>query len=49
MNTERPSSRDPKAIREGDGGLPWWVWVAIAIWLVYALVIGPFNWLAPAG
>lgn len=42
-----------KAIRsseipEGEGRLPWWIWLAALIWLIYAFLIGPFDLLSPA-
>lgn len=38
---------DDPPIKEGEGGFPWWIWVFIAAWLVYAFLIGPFDWLSP--
>ena len=30
-------------IQEGWGRFPWWIWLIIAGWLVYAFLIGPFE------
>lgn len=42
-----PSQSEPVEIHEGQAPLPWWGWGLIALSLVYAFLIGPFNWLAP--
>jgi hypothetical protein len=34
-------------IPEGEGRLPWWIWVAVVAWLVYAFLIGPFALTSP--
>jgi len=41
--------QEPKSseLREGEGKLPWWAWVAVAVWLVYAFLLGPFDWFPP--
>jgi hypothetical protein len=36
-------------IHEGEGRFPWWIWIAILIWLVYAFLIGPFHITGPQG
>jgi hypothetical protein len=38
---ERRSDLEP--IEEGEGRFPWWIWVVILLWLVYAFVIAPFE------
>lgn len=38
---ERRSDLEP--IEEGEGRFPWWIWVVIVLWLVYAFVIAPFE------
>jgi hypothetical protein len=40
--------REPE-IRAGQGRFPWWIWVAIGLWLIYAFFIGPFRWTGPSG
>lgn len=32
----------PQEIHEGEGRFPWWIWVAVVAWLIYAFLIGPF-------
>lgn len=34
-------------IPEGEGRFPWWVWIAVVAWLVYAFLIGPFAFTSP--
>jgi hypothetical protein len=36
-------------IPEGEGRFPWWIWVAVLAWLVYAFLIGPFALTSPRG
>jgi len=38
---------DPNEIHEGRGMFPWWIWVAVAIWVIYAFFIAPFDWTTP--
>ncbi|HEY5596447.1 MAG TPA: hypothetical protein VIL47_04210 [Candidatus Bipolaricaulota bacterium] len=38
-----------KEIHEGNGTFPWWVWIAVWIWIVYAFFLGPFHWFPPQG
>lgn len=40
-----PDRRQPP-IREGHAPMPWWGWVLIACLLIYAFVLGPFDWLS---
>jgi hypothetical protein len=37
----------PQEIREGEGRFPWWIWLVIVLWLIYAFVIGPFELTSP--
>lgn len=50
---DSPKDRVPREegepIHEGEGRFPWWIWVAILLWLVYAFLIGPFNLTSPGG
>jgi hypothetical protein len=34
-------------IPEGEGRFPWWIWIAVVAWLVYAFLIGPFALTSP--
>lgn len=36
-----------KEIHEGNGRLPWWVWIAVLMWIIYAFFLGPFHWFWP--
>lgn len=47
LSKERIVERKDPPIREGHGRLPWWIWAAIAVWLVYAFLLGPFDWFSP--
>lgn len=38
-----------KEIHEGKGTFPWWVWIAVVIWIAYAFFLGPFHWFSPQG
>jgi len=41
--------KDSNEIHEGKGRFPWWIWLVVAIWLVYAFFIAPFDLTSPAG
>jgi len=48
--TDKPNhAPSGSEIHEGEGRFPWWVWLAILIWLVYAFFIGPFHTTGPQG
>jgi hypothetical protein len=50
QTTEKTKQMTPESeIREGEGRFPWWVWIAIVTWLVYAFLIGPFHITGPQG
>ncbi len=49
MSDPQSRNREPIQIREGHGRLPWWGWVLIVLALIYAFLIGPFNWFPPQG
>ncbi len=34
-------------IEEGEGRFPWWIWVPLLIWILYALLIAPFDLTSP--
>jgi len=38
------SDDDRARIREGDARMPWWGWVLVTCLLIYAFVLGPFDW-----
>ncbi len=40
---------ESEPIAEGEGRFPWWIWVAILIWIIYAFFIAPFEITAPGG
>jgi len=46
QETPHPEGSRP-SIPEGQGRFPWWIWIAIALWLIYAFFLGPFNWFSP--
>jgi len=39
----RPEETESGLIAEGEGRFPWWVWLLILGWLIYAFVIAPFE------
>jgi hypothetical protein len=41
--------REGNQIPEGQGRFPWWIWLIILVWLVYAFLIGPFELTGPGG
>ncbi len=48
MAEKKDKFQEP-AIHEGEGRFPWWIWVAILAWLVYAFLVGPFSLTSPRG
>ncbi len=44
-----PTDQKPLEIDERHESLPWWGWALIALALIYAFLIGPFNWFFPQG
>lgn len=34
-------------IHEGKGRFPWWIWMIIVGWLVYAFLLAPFDLTSP--
>lgn len=38
---------DEHDIHEGRGKFPWWIWMAVAIWVIYAFFIAPFDLTSP--
>jgi hypothetical protein len=34
-------------IHEGRGGFPWWVWLVIVAWMIYAFLVAPFDLTSP--
>jgi hypothetical protein len=44
---DKNSEIEQPEIAEGEGRFPWWIWIAVVAWLVYAFLIGPFALTSP--
>jgi hypothetical protein len=44
---DKNSEIEQPEIPEGEGRFPWWIWIAVVAWLVYAFLIGPFALTSP--
>ncbi len=45
--SKKTEQGSPEPIHEGEGRFPWWIWVAVLLWLIYAFLIGPFDLTSP--
>lgn len=46
---EETDKHESQQIDEGEGRFPWWIWVIVLIWIIYAFFIAPFEFTNPGG